>query len=151
MSTHASGPRQVASIDEARCIGCTLCIEACPFDAILGAARQMHTVLTALCTGCALCVAPCPVDCIAMLPATGADAVWDRTRALAARQRAKARILRLARDAARHAALPAPQEADMDARAERDKRAAIETALQRARSRRAAAKGASDNGHGRQS
>ena len=53
-------------IDEGACIGCTKCIAACPFDAILGAAKQMHTVLAALCTGCELCVAPCPVDCIAM-------------------------------------------------------------------------------------
>ncbi|MGH8614164.1 MAG: RnfABCDGE type electron transport complex subunit B [Gammaproteobacteria bacterium] len=57
---------QVAVIDEAACIGCTKCIAACPFDAILGAAKQMHTVLAELCTGCELCVAPCPVDCIAM-------------------------------------------------------------------------------------
>lgn len=57
---------QVAVIDEAACIGCTKCIAACPFDAILGASKQMHTVLAELCTGCELCVAPCPVDCIAM-------------------------------------------------------------------------------------
>ena len=59
----------VARIDEAVCIGCTLCIDACPVDAIVGAAKRMHTVLPALCTGCELCVAPCPVDCIAMIPA----------------------------------------------------------------------------------
>ncbi|MGH8603665.1 MAG: RnfABCDGE type electron transport complex subunit B [Gammaproteobacteria bacterium] len=57
---------QVAVIDEAACIGCTKCIAACPFDAILGASKQMHTVLAELCTGCELCVAPCPVDCIAL-------------------------------------------------------------------------------------
>lgn len=62
----ATRPPQVAVIDEAACIGCTKCIAACPFDAILGAAKQMHTVLAELCTGCELCVAPCPVDCIAM-------------------------------------------------------------------------------------
>src|SRR5688572_24094445 len=61
---------RIARIDEARCIGCTLCIQACPVDAIIGAARQMHTVLAALCTGCELCVPPCPVDCIDM-PAAG--------------------------------------------------------------------------------
>ena len=60
----------VAVIDEALCIGCTLCIQACPVDAILGAAKQMHTVLRRDCTGCELCIPPCPVDCIDMLPAT---------------------------------------------------------------------------------
>jgi len=59
-------PHHVACIDEARCIGCTLCIQACPVDAILGAPKQMHTVLADLCSGCDLCVAPCPVDCIAL-------------------------------------------------------------------------------------
>lgn len=54
----------VVYIDEQVCIGCTLCIQACPVDAILGAAKQMHTVITAECTGCDLCIAPCPVDCI---------------------------------------------------------------------------------------
>jgi electron transport complex protein RnfB len=61
-------PRRVAVIDEARCIGCTLCIQACPVDAILGAAKRMHTVIEAECTGCDLCLPPCPVDCIAMVP-----------------------------------------------------------------------------------
>jgi H+/Na+-translocating ferredoxin:NAD+ oxidoreductase subunit B len=59
-------PKSVAVIDENLCIGCTLCIQACPVDAIAGAAKQMHTVVADLCTGCELCVAPCPVDCIAM-------------------------------------------------------------------------------------
>jgi len=59
-------PKAVAVIDENLCIGCTLCIQACPVDAILGAAKQMHTVIAAECTGCELCVAPCPVDCITM-------------------------------------------------------------------------------------
>jgi len=61
-------PKALAVIDEARCIGCTLCIQACPVDAIVGAAKQMHTVIAAQCTGCELCVPPCPVDCIAMVP-----------------------------------------------------------------------------------
>ena len=61
-------PKSVAFIDEATCIGCTLCIQACPVDAILGAAKQMHTVIASECTGCELCVAPCPVDCISMQP-----------------------------------------------------------------------------------
>jgi len=61
------GPRTTAVIDENRCIGCTLCIQACPVDAIVGSAKRMHTVLTACCSGCDLCVAPCPVDCIDMI------------------------------------------------------------------------------------
>lgn len=61
-------PEMVAFIREAECIGCTKCIQACPVDAILGAARQMHTVIASECTGCDLCVEPCPVDCIDMIP-----------------------------------------------------------------------------------
>ncbi|MGE7959128.1 electron transport complex subunit RsxB [Pseudomonas sp. NPDC089530] len=64
-------PAQVAFIREAECIGCTKCIQACPVDAIVGAAKQMHTVLIDECTGCDLCVAPCPVDCIEMHPLPG--------------------------------------------------------------------------------
>lgn len=60
-------PRSTALIDESRCIGCTLCIQACPVDAIVGAAKRMHTVLTSHCTGCELCLPPCPVDCIDMI------------------------------------------------------------------------------------
>lgn len=63
-----SAPPQVAFIREAECIGCTKCIQACPVDAIVGAAKLMHTVISAECTGCDLCVAPCPVDCIDLLP-----------------------------------------------------------------------------------
>ena len=61
-------PRSVAVIDETTCIGCTLCIQACPVDAILGSAKQMHTILSSECTGCELCLEPCPVDCIRMEP-----------------------------------------------------------------------------------
>lgn len=61
-------PRLVAIIDEDVCIGCTLCIQACPVDAILGAGKQMHTVIASECTGCELCLPPCPVDCIDMVP-----------------------------------------------------------------------------------
>ena len=59
-------PKQVAIIDEQTCIGCTLCIQACPVDAIVGAAKQMHTIVGSLCTGCELCLKPCPVECISM-------------------------------------------------------------------------------------
>ena len=64
LSNGPEAPRVAALIDEARCIGCMLCIEACPVDAIVGAAKRMHTVLTGSCTGCELCLPPCPVDCI---------------------------------------------------------------------------------------
>lgn len=69
-------PKAAACIDEALCIGCTLCIQACPVDAIVGAAQQMHTVIARECTGCELCVAPCPVDCIAMTPIREDIAAW---------------------------------------------------------------------------
>ena len=71
--------RTVAYIREAECIGCTKCIQACPVDAILGAAKQMHTVIIDECTGCDLCVEPCPVDCIDMvpLPTTPQNWKWD--------------------------------------------------------------------------
>jgi electron transport complex protein RnfB len=93
--------RPVAFIDEALCIGCTLCIQACPVDAILGAAKQMHTILPSLCTGCDLCVAPCPVDCITMLPVTGERSGWDawsQEQADAARSRHDLRTVRLQRE-----------------------------------------------------
>jgi len=68
--------KTVAVIDENLCIGCTLCIQACPVDAILGAAKQMHTVIEEECTGCELCVAPCPVECIHMVPVKESIATW---------------------------------------------------------------------------
>jgi electron transport complex protein RnfB len=68
--------KKVAYIREDECIGCTKCIQACPVDAILGAAKQMHTVIVDECTGCDLCVDPCPVDCIDMLPLTSSASSW---------------------------------------------------------------------------
>jgi len=67
----------VALIDEDTCIGCTLCIQACPVDAILGGPKQMHTVIAAECTGCDLCLEPCPVDCIEMIPARSGMQAWS--------------------------------------------------------------------------
>jgi electron transport complex protein RnfB len=69
-------PKMVALIDEQRCIGCTLCIQACPVDAIIGAAKQMHTVIAEECTGCDLCRPPCPADCIAMVPVKQDIRTW---------------------------------------------------------------------------
>ena len=74
--TGAEKPKMVAVIDEQSCIGCTLCIQACPVDAILGAAKHMHTVIARECTGCELCVAPCPVDCIHMTPIAETITTW---------------------------------------------------------------------------
>ncbi len=71
------GARGLAVIDEAWCIGCTLCIKACPVDCIVGASKTMHTVIDQLCTGCELCLPVCPVDCIQMQPVTGSRSGWS--------------------------------------------------------------------------
>lgn len=125
-----------ALIDESLCIGCALCIEACPVDAIVGAPKQMHTVIVDQCTGCELCLPPCPVDCIAMVPA--ADPDWTSARADAARGRFEARCSRLGREQAESAAL-ARAEASADA-----KRAAIAAAVERVKSKRAGTPALSD-------
>jgi electron transport complex protein RnfB len=83
-------PRTLAVIDEAWCIGCALCLKACPVDAIVGAAKRMHVVIDAQCTGCELCVPVCPVDCISLVDASGDRTGWDAwppARAASARQR----------------------------------------------------------------
>ncbi|WP_428425032.1 electron transport complex subunit RsxB [Methylibium sp.] len=143
------GPRRLAVIDEAWCIGCTLCIKACPVDCIVGAAKQMHTVIESQCTGCELCIPVCPVDCISLEDATQTTgwAAWSPAEAAAARERYAARGLRRARAQREHderlaakathklAHLEAetrPGDAEEMAR----KRAVIEAAMARARSRR---------------
>jgi len=98
----------VALIDEARCIGCARCLDACPVDAIVGAAGFMHTVVAELCTGCDLCLPPCPVDCIDVVPASAA---WTEGDARDAKARAAARKRRLKRLAAVPASDPARRRA----------------------------------------
>jgi len=68
--------KTVVVIDEQACIGCTLCIQACPVDAIVGAAKQMHTVIASECTGCNLCIPPCPVECIHIVPVKANILTW---------------------------------------------------------------------------
>jgi len=138
-------PRPVAFIDENLCIGCTLCIQACPVDAILGAPKQMHTVLESWCTGCELCIAPCPVYCITMQPVTPTRA-WGDADASLARQRYYARNDRLAADkrereqklAAKSIATTPPTDPKL-AEAEARKKAIIAAAMERARAQREAA------------
>ncbi len=153
-------PWVVARIDEAACIGCTLCIQACPVDAILGAAKRMHTVIESECTGCELCLDACPVDCIALAPmslsATDIDVEalrnsnvadtflqrWMRERAPLARRRFRARqqrLLRLRQARAerrriKRAAMPG-HDADRAT-----KQAVIRAAVNRARQRRCGAR-----------
>jgi electron transport complex protein RnfB len=131
------GPLTVAQIDESVCIGCTLCREACPVDAIAGGPKRLHAVVTAWCTGCALCLPPCPVDCIVLVPA-GRE--WQRTDAQVARQRFLAWRRRTA--TAEPVATPAPTPDEEVGRAGAEqRRAAVAAALARARARRAASAG----------
>ena len=130
----------IARVEEAACIGCALCTNACPTDAIVGAAKLMHTVVADRCTGCRLCLPPCPVDCIAMLPAARR---WSSVDAERAHEHASARASRLAGgsgkrwrdDAAQGTPQNLPESVPVDNARER-RRAAIAAALARARSRR---------------
>ena len=107
-----------ALIDEARCIGCARCLEACPVDAIVGAHQQMHTVVESWCIGCRLCLPPCPVDCIDMVPRQGA---WTPALKRAAGVRARERTRRLS--------------AQKPRAAPKDRKAVIAAALARKRAR----------------
>ena len=145
----AEGPRMVAVIDESWCIGCTLCIKACPTDAIVGSNKRMHTVIEPACTGCELCIPVCPVDCIQLENVTGARRGWDAwspAQAQEALGRYEFHQLRQTREAreqqerleakarAKLADLPAHTHDAQGAEAAR-KRAVIEAALARARAR----------------
>ncbi len=147
------GPRHVAVIDEAWCIGCTLCLPACPTDAILGSNKLMHSVIEKHCTGCELCIPACPVDCISLVNVTELETgwkAWSPMQAEDARGRYVLHQVRQAReivvqadrlekkaemalaDVAAHSQLTDPTVLD-------NKRAVIEAALARARARRSAA------------
>ena len=154
-------PRAVAYIDESLCIGCTLCIQACPVDAIVGAAKQMHTIVPDLCTGCDLCVNPCPVDCIVMYPMTETTGwqAWTQRQADEARERHDFRAFRLKREkdendarlaakaAAKLEAVQADTPLSAEEAAEKErKRAIIAAAMERARLKKeAAAQAAADD------
>jgi electron transport complex protein RnfB len=150
LSRGAEVPRALAVIDEAWCIGCTLCIKACPVDCILGASKLMHTVIDHQCTGCELCVPVCPVDCIAMVPVTPGQTgwqAWTTPQADEARERYEWHRERTVRDLAEHdARLAAKAQYKLDHLAAESrltepaaleaKRAVIEAALARARALR---------------
>ena len=144
------GPRHTAVIDETWCIGCTLCIKACPVDCIIGAPKAMHTIIEAQCTGCELCLPACPVDCISLEAATPGRsgwAAWSTVQASEARARYAFHRLRVERDRRenneRLAAQAAAKLADLgaasrltDTEALARKRAVVQAALESARARR---------------
>ena len=152
VSRGVEGPRLLAVIDEAWCIGCTLCIKACPVDCIVGASKLMHTVIDAQCTGCELCVPVCPVDCISLVPVTGTATGWQAwspaqaDEALASYEWHKIRVVRdkLENDD-RLAAKAQTKLADLEQHSKLTdpatlaaKRAVIEAALARSRAQRLA-------------
>jgi len=143
-------PRLMAFIDENWCIGCTLCIAACPTDAIVGTHKHMHTVIEPYCTGCELCLPVCPVDCIELENASGGNtgwSAWSESDAGVARKRYAFATLRRMRDAEENqqrlekkaieklADLPAHSQHTHPAVLEK-KRSVIEAALERARKKR---------------
>lgn len=148
----AEGPRRLAIIDEAACIGCTLCMQACPVDCIIGAPKSMHTVIEEDCSGCELCLPACPVDCISLVPSaagsrTGWQA-WTHEQADRARSQYTARKTRQARWASDHLARRAAHAqrpiSDMaahshigDSQLLERKRELAQAALARARAKRA--------------
>jgi electron transport complex protein RnfB len=134
-------PPLVAVIDEAVCIGCTKCIQACPVDAIVGAAKRMHTVIAAECTGCELCLAPCPVDCIALVAIEDSPLARERVmrRATHARARFDARNARLSRERTARDSRRAAADAARETRAPIT-RAAVLEAIARGKARREALK-----------
>jgi len=135
------GPRRLAVIDEAWCIGCTLCLKACPVDCIVGGPKSMHTVIEPLCTGCELCIPACPVDCISLVDAspgrTGWDA-WSPAQADEARERFEFHRARLAHDEQQRQARMAARSAPTAAAGTEVsvKSSVIEAALARARQRK---------------
>lgn len=145
----SEGPLRLAVIDEDWCIGCTLCIKACPTDAIVGANKRMHTVVEAWCTGCELCVPVCPVDCIALRVVdehTTGWSAWSPAQAQQARQRYAAHKSRVTRETGEHQARKTEEAqaklADLashskitDAQVLERKKAFIEAALAKARAR----------------
>jgi len=124
------GPRHIAWIDEQWCIGCTLCISACPTDAILGASKQMHTVIEDACTGCELCLPVCPVDCIHLENVTLGNSGWNAwTQELAdqAKKRYALKKLRLSKEQV---------ETHLDKNIMELKQSAVQAALDRAKAQK---------------
>ncbi|MBC7548770.1 MAG: RnfABCDGE type electron transport complex subunit B, partial [Polaromonas sp.] len=140
------GPRAVAVIDEAWCIGCTLCLDACPTDAIFGSNKLMHTIIEPWCTGCELCLPVCPVDCISLENVTGMRTGWAAWSEDAAKTARKRYFLHRSRGEQMVSEVnPAPEQTDIQvapeisaASAADQKRAVIEAAMARARAQRAA-------------
>ncbi len=134
------GPRSVAVIDEAWCIGCTLCLPVCPTDAILGSNKMMHTVIEPYCTGCELCIPVCPVDCISLENVTGERtgwAAWSQPEAALAQSRYEIHGLRHPSGTGQATENPEePSDPDTGQSEQDRKRSIIEAALARAKARR---------------